>query len=292
MPDEPEETPLPSRFAVVRRSLWQLVRAGAGRRPIDGNYAESDGPRFYGARGGGAAAGEGAGEGEVASTALRVVSFNIDHGREVERAAALLSGDPALRGADVVLLQEMEERGTARLAESLGMAHVYYPAGRHPVSGRHFGNAVLARGDIVRDTKHLLPHLGRVRGTRRIAVAATVSVRGRVLTAFSVHLATLLDASLEAQRDQLSAILDVAEGVDSPVLIGGDLNRRALGLVVERRGYRWLTRDAGPTFGPFAIDHLFVRGDDPDATHAAGVARDAMGASDHRPVWSTLKLIG
>ena len=76
------------------------------------------------------------------------------------------------------------------------------------------------------------------------------------------------------------------------MVIGGDFNRRALGLIVERRGYRWLTRDVGPTFGPFAIDHLFVRGDDRDASHAAGVVRDVRGASDHRPVWSTLKLSG
>ena len=285
MPDEHDDTPLPSRFAIVRRSIWQLVRSGARRAPADGNYAEDHGPRFFGGRGEGGAGADAAG-------ALRVVSFNIDHGREVARAAALLGDDPSLHGADIVLLQEMEERGTSRIAESLGMAHVYYPAGRHPVSGRHFGNAVLARGDIVRDTKHLLPHLGRVRGTRRIAVAATVSVRGRLLTAISVHLATLLDASLEAQRDQLAAVLDAAEGVETPVVIGGDLNRRALGLIVERRGYRWLTRDVGPTFGPFAIDHLFVRGDDRDVPHAAGVVRDVRGASDHRPVWSTLKLSG
>lgn len=218
----------------------------------------------------------------------RIVSFNIDHGREVELAAALFLRESALHDADLVLLQEMEERGTERLADSLGMSYVYYPAGHHPLSSQHFGNAILVRGEILRDGKHLLPHLGRVRGIRRIAVAATVLIHGRPLTVLNVHLATLLDASLAAQRDQVLAVLDLADRAEGAVVIGGDFNRRSLGLLAERRGYTWLTRDAGATLGPFAIDHLFARGVDPAVPHSAGVVRDSGGASDHRPVWSVV----
>ncbi|MEO7963496.1 MAG: endonuclease/exonuclease/phosphatase family protein [Gemmatimonadaceae bacterium] len=285
-PHEPVAPPPRSRMAMVRRSIWQLVRAGLGRpaRP-SGNYEEG-GPRFAGAW-----PAETSRKSQE-SDWLTVVSFNIDHGRAVNEASALFRDEAVLRGADLVLLQEMEEEGTARLADSLGMAFVYYPAGRHPVSGRHFGNAVLVRGAIVGDEKHQLPHLGRVRGTRRIAVAATVEIRGRTLTAFSVHLATILDASIRAQREQLEAVVEVANAVDSPVIIGGDLNRRSLGLVLEHRGFRWLTREVGPTLGPLAVDHLFVRGEDQTAPCNAGVVRDTKGASDHRPVWSTFKLHG
>ncbi|MEO6444897.1 MAG: endonuclease/exonuclease/phosphatase family protein [Gemmatimonadaceae bacterium] len=279
MPDLPP----PSRFAVVKRSLWQIVRAGTGRTPVEGdNYSATEGPRYARPT---CAHGEPRGHARI-----RVVSFNINHGREVDRAAALFRRDASLKDADLVLLQEMEESGTERLASALGMSYVYYPAGRHPLSSRHFGNAILARGEIVDDGKHLLPHLGRVRGTRRIAVAATLDLCGQRLTALNVHLATLLDASLAAQRDQLLKVLEVADEVDGPVVIGGDFNRRSLGLVVERRGYQWLSREAGATLGPFAIDHLFARGLDPGVPYAAGVVRNTDGASDHRPVWSEITL--
>lgn len=281
MTDQPPH----SRGALVRRSLWQLIRVSAGRPPVPAeNYPERTGPRFTGER---PSAGSRA-EAEY----LRVVSFNIDHGIEVDRAAALFARDEAMRRADIVLLQEMEESGTERLADALGMSHVYYPAGRHPVSRRHFGNAILTTGRIVRDEKHLLPHLGRVRGTQRIAVGAGIAFGDLEIAAFSVHLATLLDASLEVQRDQLVAVLDAAEPLQGPVIIGGDFNRRALGHVVARRGYRWLTEHAGPTLGPFAVDHLFARGLPDGAAASAGVVRDTNGASDHRPVWTALRIPG
>ena len=296
-PPPPPPPPLPSRVAVVRRSLWQLVRAGVGRPLVGGhNYAEADGPRF-------GSTPRSVHEISAVSTPesaparrvdlrLRIVSFNIDHGREIERAAALFQRDPALQDAGLILLQEMEEHGTERLARALGMDFVYYPAGHHPLSSQHFGNAILVRGSIVSDDKHLLPHLGRVRGTRRIAVAATVEVHGHRVTVVNVHLATLLDASLAAQRDQILAVLDVAARAEGTVIVGGDLNRRSLGLLVERRGYQWLTRSAGATLGPFGVDHLFARGLDPKVPSMAGVARDAGGASDHRPVWSVITLGG
>jgi hypothetical protein len=49
----------------------------------------------------------------------------------VDRAIALLASEPALRGADVLLLQEMNGEATRRIAEALGPWYVYYPAFFH-----------------------------------------------------------------------------------------------------------------------------------------------------------------
>jgi endonuclease/exonuclease/phosphatase (EEP) superfamily protein YafD len=59
---------------------------------------------------------------------LRVVSFNIEHAREIESATALLRDDPDLRHADVILLQEMDAPGVRRIALELALEYVYYPA--------------------------------------------------------------------------------------------------------------------------------------------------------------------
>ena len=94
--------------------------------------------------------------------------------RNIDGAIALLSRTPELRDADVVLLQEMDSSGTERIANALGMWHVYYPAIYHRRTRRDFGNAVLSRFPIVEDRKIILPHASRYARTHRIATAATI----------------------------------------------------------------------------------------------------------------------
>jgi endonuclease/exonuclease/phosphatase family metal-dependent hydrolase len=89
---------------------------------------------------------------------LRIVSFNIEFGVHVDSAIGLLTSDPALRAADVILLQEMDGEGTERVADALGFWYVYFPAIYHLRTHREFGNAVLSRWPIVEDRKILLPH--------------------------------------------------------------------------------------------------------------------------------------
>src|SRR5688572_1139774 len=50
---------------------------------------------------------------------LRIVSYNIEFALRVDSAIVVLR-DSVLRGADVVLLQEMDDAGTRRIAETLG----------------------------------------------------------------------------------------------------------------------------------------------------------------------------
>jgi endonuclease/exonuclease/phosphatase family metal-dependent hydrolase len=242
------------------------------------NYAEATGPRYAGryCRPG-------------AEGPLRVVTFNLQFAREIDRAIELFRGDPELSRADVVALQEMDAPGVERLARALGYDYVYYPAAVHPRGGKDFGNGVLVRGRILSDHKLLLPHASRSRGLQRIAVAADVEVRGRMLRVYSVHLETPAEIWPWQRREQVDAILSDARD-SGAVVVAGDFNDRdVVGPMLQGAGFGWVSRDARRTVGPFAWDHVFVRGLERSGQAArSGVVRDNLRASDHRPVWAVL----
>ncbi len=220
---------------------------------------------------------------------LHVASFNLKLGRQVDRALELFRSVEPLRAADVIALQEMDATGTQQFAAALGMAYVYYPAAIHPRTGREFGNAILSRWPLEADGKILLPHLGRFRQMRRVAVAATIRLGGESLRIYSVHLGTGADTGPDGRRDQARAVLGDAAGHDR-VIVAGDLNSHGVGTVFEADGYFWPTRDQSGTNFLLNWDHILVRGLAPVGPMSSGVVRDNRGTSDHRPVWAVIVL--
>jgi endonuclease/exonuclease/phosphatase family metal-dependent hydrolase len=218
---------------------------------------------------------------------IRVVTFNIRFAREIARAIEVLRHD-SLRGADILALQEMDEAGADRIARTLGYDYAFYPAVIHPTSGRYFGPAVLSRWPIERSWKVRLPHESRTRHQRRTATAAEVIVRGTKIRVYGVHLETPGGAPDAVREDQMRTVLADASPFDGPVVIAGDFNSYGIGVFLERRGYRWLTRRIDPTISIFTWDHVFVRGLRPAGPASAGVVRQVHGASDHRPVWAVV----
>ncbi len=220
---------------------------------------------------------------------LRVVTFNIQYAIHVDRAIALIRDTPELARADVLMLQEMDEPGTQAVAESLGMQYVYYPALRHPHTHRDFGDALLSRWPMQDDHKIILPHLGRLEHSQRIAVGATVVVRGLPIRVYSVHLGTEIETPPHSRRDQVAAVL--ADAARFPrVIIAGDMNNHGIGDAFTARGYRWLTQHDPATIHWFNWDHVFVAGFPIADSAQTGVVRDNRGASDHRPVWAVIAL--
>ena len=124
---------------------------------------------------------------------LRQVSFNIEFALRVDSAIAAIQSTAALRGADVIMLREMDEQGTQRMADALGLWYVYYPAIFHIKTRRNFGNAVLSRWPIVEDRKIILPHASRFVHTHRSATAATVRVGASLVCVYSTHLGILVN---------------------------------------------------------------------------------------------------
>lgn len=258
-------------------SRVSILACLAGCHPA--NYLDTSGPRYARPLAAPAAA---------VPAALKVVSFNIKYAIEVDSAIALLRSDPAVMGADMVLLQEMDAPGTGRVAEALGMGFVYYPASVRP-SGRDFGNAVLSRWPIEEDAKIVLPHRGRLAGSSRTATAATLRIGGERVRVYSVHLATWAEASPSARRGQIAAVLADAARYDR-VIIGGDMNNHGVGRFLEAHAYDWPTERGPKTVLLGRWDHLFLKGvtlADPAAT---GTVMHRRGSSDHRPVWAVVRL--
>jgi endonuclease/exonuclease/phosphatase family metal-dependent hydrolase len=247
------------------------------------NYISPDGPRYVGAPPGAFA------PDRPDTAALRVVSFNIAFAVQVDSAIALLASEPRLREADIILLQEMDEGATRRAAEALGLWYVYYPSVFHLRTRRHFGNAVLSRWPVLQDKKIILPHLSRLARTQRIATAATILVGQTPIRVYSTHLATPMDISPGARRDQLRTI--IADAARYPhVVLGGDMNDYSVGHVAGKMGYSWPTRRGPPTTRFGRWDHIFFRGFTSPDSGASGTLPDARGSSDHLPVWAVAKL--
>lgn len=247
------------------------------------NLSDPAGPRFEGAYAPTVSA-------AASPPPLRVASFNLKLGRRVEEAIALLGETPELRAADVVALQEVDDRAAEAIARALHLNYVYYPSAIHPADDRFFGPAVLSRWPIDSAWKVILPHEGDVRQFRRTATAALVRVHGVRVRIYAVHLEVQTRLSSGEREDQVAAIIADAAGAAEAVVIAGDFNSWSIGEYLFARGFAWPTRDLGRTVLVFAWDHVFARGATPAAADAAGVVRDVRGASDHRPVWADLLL--
>lgn len=252
-----------------------LLVAGCSIEP---NYLDPEGPRY---------AGDYIVDTPVAASRFKIVSYNLQLGREVDTAIAILSTGP-LASADVIVMQEMRPDGVDRIAAALNLAYVYYPASVK--KGGDWGNAVLSRWPLTGDHKVLLPYADPYTNTRRIAVAAHIDV-GSGLLVYSVHTATF-SLGLGARLDQAETILLDAATQSGPIIIGGDLNTADPGSQDQTTelfadySFHWISDDATDTASALGIidltlDYVFGRGVEPVAS--ATFTGDA--GSDHRPIW-------
>lgn len=260
-----------------------LALGGTLACSIEPNYLEPDWPRYCE---------DYAIDEPVLGDVLRVVSYNLEFGREVETAIAVLRAEP-LAGADFILMQEMENKGVDRIAAALDLGYIYYPASvKH---GQDWGNAILSPWPLLDVRKVLLPYADPFTNSRRIAVTARVDLGGAAdLLIYSTHTATP-SLGLGARLDQMEAILDDA-GEAAPVVIGGDFNTadpgsadQVLELFADH-DFIWASdhaTDTGTGFGfDRTLDYVFARG----LVAAASGTFDGEAGSDHKPIWAELEL--
>jgi endonuclease/exonuclease/phosphatase family metal-dependent hydrolase len=270
---------------VVVALLAGVLVAGREVRTMK-NYDDPDGPLFQA---------DFAGEPPAFTGRLRVITWNIRFAEEVETAVTELQTIPELQNADILLLQEMDERGVAQLAQELGYNYVYYPASVHSYHFRNFGNAVLSKWPILDSAKILLPYENPSNRQRRIGVRAVVDVGGEEVLAYTVHTETywLPQGRRDAQAAAIVADIE-AEAGDRPVIVGGDFNTvtaadvEGLSFIFAGAGLERASAGAGHSVTVAGLDveadHLFARG---VTTMDNGVYAETS-ASDHFPVWAEL----
>jgi endonuclease/exonuclease/phosphatase family metal-dependent hydrolase len=256
------------------------------------NYTDPDGPIVVGpdpppVRADSGLAGSQNVTGEGADTSmLRLVTFNIAFGRHVEGAADLIERNDTLRGADLLLVQELDGPGAETLARRLRMNYVYVPSTVHPASHRDFGVAILSPWRLSDAHKVLLPGEHALRKIRRSAAAATLHLPSGAVRAYAVHFETPFGGSDDLRRAQARAVLADAATWSGALVIGGDFNGTDAADEFEKAGLTWLSRDVHDTDGPFDLDHIVIRGLCAAARPPAARGPAAPAVSDHRPVWA------
>lgn len=228
-----------------------------------------------------------------------IATYNV-HMASAAAIARTVAGDPTLAGADVLMLQEIEDRGggARQVAERLGMHYAFAPGYGTPGGGSH-GVAILARRRLDDVEVIELPRENVVfNSARRVALGATVELGGRATRVYNVHLDNRINP--DDRRAQLAPVLadaDLHAGV--PTAIAGDFNTspfcwigrvvpvpcgmqtRAVDRLMRQHGFATPTTASGATsrYLGMRLDSVFVR----DLAVSAVEVADVW-LSDHFPL--------
>lgn len=225
---------------------------------------------------------------------LTVLSLNLAMREDVGAIAAELDAFGG-RGADLILLQEVVKPDddtdvASRLGEQLGLTAVYRNAFATS-GGRRAGLALLTRYPL--HSALVLP-LRRFdlsfRSRHRIALGAVIETPTGPVQVFNVHLDTRIN--LADRLEQLGAVIDAAQALDRPVIVGGDFNsndnrwlfhtvplpfigHQSAGLLayMEGLGFRSAFGHGRPTHDALGmqLDWVFLRGLRPTAARIVPV---------------------
>jgi len=230
---------------------------------------------------------------------LRIVAYNIKHGRGMDDQVDLRRVADVLRAldADVITLQEVDRNTertgrvdqVARLGELLGMRGIH---GAHrPYQGGEYGNAVLTRLPV-REVKvrAIPPSAGSDLSITEVVLGGGPD--GLPVSVVSVHLA----GAPEERRAQADSVNAFYSDAGHPVILAGDFNSRRGDLVMRRLEDRWsvLRKDGDPNTYPSdapdrEIDFVMYRPVGRFEVLEHRVVEEAL-ASDHRPLLTVLRI--
>lgn len=243
----------------------------------------------------------------AAQSTLRVVAYNIKHGRGMDEEVNLERIADVLRGldADVITLQEVDNRtertgGVDQVAVLAGLLGYQGFHGAHrPYQGGEYGNAILTRLPVHGARTHRIPPASgseltvhEVELELSAPVPGTAAVGVRNISVVSIHLAGTPEERL-AQADSVTSFFS---GTDHPVVLAGDFNGRPDGQVLERLQRDWhvLEKSGDPGTYPAPapdreIDFILVQ---PEASFEVIEHRvvDERLASDHRPILAVVSV--
>lgn len=239
---------------------------------------------------------------------FRVVTFNL-HGDDGKIVVRAFQKDPALRAADLIVLEEVHGHNgcstACEVARALGFNSVYEPefADRDGTDGI----AIISRAPIdsaqVIELPYVNVHFNDER--RRAALAATVRVDGQPITVYAIHLTNRLTVNQRAV--QMMPVLNHANRQRTPVIIAGDFNTSPFTWIaatipvltttqddrfeelMRSHGFATPVASSGPTsrYLWMKLDGIYTRG---FATRAFATT-DAYKISDHRALWAQVTRI-
>jgi endonuclease/exonuclease/phosphatase family metal-dependent hydrolase len=171
--------------------------------------------------------------------AVRVMTYNIHHGRgmdgrvDLDRIAKLIRD----QNVDLVAIQEVD-KGTERTggidiaAELAGLTKMYFVFEKNiDFQGGEYGNAILSRHPILGSTNL---HYQMLRpGEQRGLLSAEIEIGGRTITFAATHLDYRPDP---AERINNMGEIDtfVSRSGENPLIIAGDFNDQPNGAVYSR----------------------------------------------------------
>lgn len=217
------------------------------------------------------------------SKILQVATYNIHGAKGTDGVRDLSRTAHAIRGADIIALQEVHtswrSNQAQQLAKTLELGHLFIPTLRRWFRD-YRGNGLLTRFRVKHWQTHLLPN---VAGHRYRAYSiAEVVLENATLSILFTHLHTR-----HGREHQLKIVLDHFGSLPLPAILMGDLNTTH----DDPTFIQHLPADAidgignalGPQDSPERIDWILARGLDVNGGGYVG-----RGASDHPYYWIEL----
>ena len=211
---------------------------------------------------------------------LQVATYNIHGAKGVDGIRDLNRTAQAIRGADIIALQEVRSCWKSNQAEQIGTAiglgYLFIPTVRRWFRN-YRGNGLLTRFPVRHWQTHLLPNLTGHR--YRVYCIAEVMLGNAVLSILFTHLHTR-----QGREQQLKIVLDHFGSLPLPAILLGDLNTTGEDPTFKQN----LPVDAidavgnalGAQDSPERIDWILARGLDINGGGYLG-----KGVSDHPYYW-------
>jgi len=245
----------------------------------------------------------------AAKPTLRILCYNIHYGQgndgvyDLERLAEVIKAVKpdlvALQEVDVMVRRSGKVHQASKLGELCGLKTFYGPT-QH-FEGGLYGNAVLTNLPVLDVLIHPLPYTEatpELTTYPRAAIAVTVTgPDGKPLRFISTHFQHNVESDRVNQAHAINELF-AADGDEIPTILAGDMNATPDAEPVKVLLTKWqnaIDEAAAPTVpsqNPTSrIDYIFYRSGTHFRVEETRVIDEPM-ASDHRPVFAVLTLVG
>ncbi len=245
----------------------------------------------------------------AAKPTLRILCYNIHYGQgndgvyDLERLAEVIKAVKpdlvALQEVDVMVRRSGKVHQASKLGELCGLKTFYGPTQHY--EGGLYGNAVLTNLPVLDVLIHPLPYTEatpELTTYPRAAIAVTVTgPDGKPLRFISTHFQHNVESDRVNQAHAINELF-AADGDEIPTILAGDMNATPDAEPVKVLLTKWqnaIDEAAAPTApsqNPTSrIDYIFYRSGTHFRVEETRVIDEPM-ASDHRPVFAVLTLVG